>query len=157
MLITLLLLVLLLVFQALTKPPVVKKRRPQMAKESTASLRAKVPLDETLNEVPEEEALSASEEPKAIVEMAHNSGWDTPDGSYEVFGEVKSVGQLTARDVSVTVYFKNVDFETLAIIKKKVDHPTLPPGAKSSFKVVLRDKAISTMVGSYVVIINVRR
>lgn len=156
-LILLLLLLLLLVAQALMRPPRrVVIRAPKSAGRELSLEATRTLLDEGLGEIPETEGESAPEEPKPIISILNHSGW-LNKGSYEVFGTIQNTGQLTGRDVSMYVIFKDPNFVTLAEVQMPADRSILRPGEKSGFKVWLNDKSKSSFVGSYVVLPQVRR
>lgn len=152
-----LLLVLLLVFWALGAPGsrkrIVRRGVPNAGKVETDN--ARMPLDETVLEKDEEMSQAPPEEKKPVTEAVSHSGW-VNNGAYEVFGEVKNVGNNTARQVKARVIFKNGKWERLGEVENLVDNPTLAPGQKSGFKVVFKTGDPKT-VGSYVLLFTVAR
>jgi len=156
-LILLLLLILLLVGEANLWPPKrIANKSPDKSKSSLSLQSTKLPLDEGISVPPETEGESASEEPKPIVVLLNHSGW-LHNGRYEVFGELQNTGQLTARGVSLHVIFKDLNFDTVATVNSPADHTVLTRGQRSKFKVVLSSKSLSSAVGSYVILPQVRR
>ncbi len=151
-----LLLVLLLVFMALSKPQ--KRTRidgdaPKTSGVPTDDL--SVPLDATIREEPIDPADSPPEENKAIAEVLTHSGM-VNEGTYEVFGVVENVGEITARQVTAVVTFKSIKWKLLGKKQTLVDRPTLAPGEQSRFRVILKtDNARD--VASYVLLFTVVR
>lgn len=111
--------------------------------------------DENIQEEPQQRSVSPPEQPKAVIKPISHSGWLNPQGKYEVFGMVQNNGEQTAHQVMVTVIFKDVAWRRVGEVSALVDQPTLPPGAKSAFKVVLNN-ANSKAVGSYVLLTSAR-
>lgn len=114
------------------------------------------PNDEGMAAPPETEGEVATEEQKAIIGVTNHSGWIN-NGYYEVFGEIENTGQKTGRGISLHVLFKDGNFVTLATVDGPADQPVLRPGEKSSFKIILKNKDKSILVGSYVVLPQMTR
>ncbi|HEX21608.1 MAG TPA: hypothetical protein ENH19_03025 [Actinobacteria bacterium] len=156
-LILLLLLILLLAGEANLWPPKrIVKKTPKKSNYNLSLQSNKIPLDEGISAPPETEGESASEELKPIVAVLHHSGW-MHNGYYEVFGELENTGQLSARNVSLHVIFKDGAFNTVATVNGPADHRTIAPGQMSKFKVVLKSKENSSKVGSYIILPQISR
>lgn len=152
----LLLLSLLLVWQVTRPSPPVPKK-PPVVKPKVSLEDKSVPAEEKVVEPPQPEPVAQPEEPKAIVELINHSGWVGKSGNYEVFGEVKNTGQAVAREVAVRVTFKDAAWQLVGEASAPANRPTLAPGEKSAFKVVLPQRDRAARVGSYVAIVTVRR
>jgi hypothetical protein len=111
--------------------------------------------DENVQEEPQQHSVSPPEQPKATIKPISHSGWINPQGKYEVFGMVQNNGEHLAHQVMVTVIFKDLAWQRVGEVSALVDQPTLPPGAKSAFKVVLNN-ADGKAVGSYVLLTSAR-
>lgn len=153
-----LLLLALLVFWQLAPPPkqiIKRKVVGGLSKKEIFQEQKNLYYDENVLEKPQQKSVSPPEEPKPVIKPVSHSGWINPEGKYEVFGMVQNNGEETAYGVTVTVIFKDLSWRRVGEVSSLVANPTLRPGERSAFKVVLA-KADGRAVGSYVILTTTR-
>lgn len=156
-LIILLLLSLLAFWQLAPAPKKTVKRKVVggLSKKEIFQEQQRLYYDENIQEEPQQRSISPPEQPKATIKPISHSGWVNQQGKYEVFGMVQNNGEQVAHNVMVTVIFKDLAWQRVGEASALVNQPTLPPGAKSAFKVVLNN-GDGKAVGSYVLLTSAR-
>lgn len=152
-LIILLLLSLLAFWQLAPAPKKVVKKKVigGLSKKEIFKEQTNLRYDENILEAPQQKSVSPPEEPKIVIKPMSHSGWINPQGKYEVFGVVENKGENIARGVTVTIIFKDSAWRRLAEVSSLVEQPTLRPGEKSPFKIVL-SSVNGNSVASYVIL-----
>jgi len=158
-LIMLLLFLLSFVVLIATRPPIINvveiPSDPEPSGKLSTETDRMTPLDDGKPPIKDYKG-SLTEEPKAIIRVINHTGW-LNEGIYEVIGEVENTGALIARGVSFHIIFKDGLFRTLIEVDGPADKTTIGPGDKSTFKIKLDDKEKSELVGSYIVVPQIKR
>lgn len=153
----LLLLSLLLVWQARRPSLVTSRQRPVATRKGWTDLKAPIRVEDTVDASSTFPPLPETEEPKPIVEVTSHTGRVNADGYYEVVGELTNSGNVPAGGIAVNVRFKNRGWRVVGEASAQPEHTILFPGEKTFFRVILTDAAGSQEVSSFIALITISR
>lgn len=153
----LLLLSLLLVWQARRPSPVVPGKRAVAARKGWTDLKAPIRVEDTVDASSTFPLLPETEEPKPIIEITSHTGRINAQGYYEVVGELANSGKVPASGITVNVRFKNRRWRVVGEASTAPQKTLLFPGEKTFFRVILADLERSQDVSSFIALITISR